>query len=327
MALLAVSGINKQEKGSYTVKDVSFIQQSFQKIAIAGETGSGKTTLLKMIAGLIQPDAGEILFQGQRVLGPYEKLLPGHPGIAYHSQYFELRNNYRVEEELECSNQLSKGDANGIYNVCRIQHLLKRRTDQLSGGEKQRIVLARLLTISPKLLLLDEPFSNLDAIHKSIIKTVIHDIGEKLDISCILVSHDPQDILSWADTILVMKEGQIIQQGTPEKIYRQPVNEYGAGLFGEYNLVDISLAEQFAKLPGIQNNGKKLLVRPEDLSIAKAGDNDLHGTVEKSLFWGSYYTIDVRLDQQLIRIKANDNRYKKDDTINFTVSPSDIWYI
>ncbi len=213
MAVLTVSGLSKSERGKRIVNDINFTQQISQKIAIAGETGSGKTTLLKMIAGLIQPDTGEIQFENKRVVGPYEKLIPGHPAIAYLSQHFELRNNYSVEEELEAVNKLTGEEADNLYRICRIEHLLKRRTDQLSGGERQRIVLARLLTTSPRLLLLDEPFSNLDAVHRNIIKSVIHDISEELKITCILVSHDALDILSWSDTILVMKDGRLIQQG------------------------------------------------------------------------------------------------------------------
>ncbi|MEJ0101373.1 MAG: ABC transporter ATP-binding protein [Bacteroidota bacterium] len=259
MAFLNVSGISKKEGQGFSVRDISFAQEQFQKIAIAGETGSGKTTLLKMIAGLIQPDAGEIVFNGKKVLSPYEKLIPGHPGIAYLSQHFELRNNYRVEEELESKNLLTEKEADEIYSICRIQHLLKRRTDQLSGGERQRIVLARLLTMSPELLLLDEPFSNLDAIHKNIIKSVIYDIGEKLKITCIMVLHDAPDILSWADTILIIKDGQIIQKGIPEQVYRQPVNEYCAALLGEYSLID---PEIFPSIQGRIPAGKKTTGTP-----------------------------------------------------------------
>ncbi|MGZ8542231.1 MAG: ATP-binding cassette domain-containing protein, partial [Chitinophagaceae bacterium] len=145
MALLTVSGLYKSERDKFVVKNISFIQQPFQKIAIAGETGSGKTTLLKMIAGLIQPDTGKIQFENEKVVGPFDKLIPGHRGIAYLSQHFELRNNYRVEEELEAVNKLTEKQAKDLYAVCRIEQLLKRRTDQLSGGERQRIVLAKLL--------------------------------------------------------------------------------------------------------------------------------------------------------------------------------------
>ena len=238
MDLLTVSGISKRNGDVFAVEGISFEQKPLQKIAIAGETGSGKSTLLKIIAGLVQPDTGTVLFEQQRVLGPNEKLMPGHEGIAYLSQHFELHNHYRIEEILDFENRLPDEQANTLYEVCRISHLRHRWTHELSGGERQRISLARLLITSPRLLLLDEPFSNLDMIHKSILKSVIHDIGELMNITCILISHEPLDTLSWADEILVMRNGHIIQQGSPENIYHHPVDTYIAGLFGKYNLLD-----------------------------------------------------------------------------------------
>ena len=301
MALLEVVGAGKKEKENFTVKDINFSQQPLEKIAIAGETGSGKTTLLKMIGGLAQPDEGNIYFEGERVLGPLERLLPGHPQIAYLSQHFELRNNYRVEEELESKNLLTEEAANNIYRICRIEHLLKRKTDQLSGGERQRIVLARLLTTSPRLLLLDEPFSNLDAIHKNIIKSVLLDIGTQLNTSCILVSHDAADTLSWADTIYVMKEGKIVEQGTPKKIYNEPINEYCAGLFGEYNLLNTKNVKQF--FPNAADK-EQLIVRPEQFSITTESNNTAKGIVQAVYFFGSYYVVDVLVNGQLLRVRT-----------------------
>ncbi|HEY6504742.1 MAG TPA: ABC transporter ATP-binding protein, partial [Chitinophagaceae bacterium] len=326
MFFLKVNDTSRQEKEIFSVKNVSFSQRSFEKIVIAGETGSGKTTLLKMIAGLIQPTAGEILFENKKVIGPNDQLIPGHPSIAYMSQYFELLNNYWVHEILEMANKLSEDDATGIFRVCQVEHLLNRRTNQLSGGEKQRIALARLLITSPRLLLLDEPFSNLDIIHKNTIKKVIHDIGEKLNITCILVSHDPADILSWADTRLVMKDGQVIQQGEPEQVYKQPVNEYCAGLFGDYNLIDRSNAS-FKMIPGLVKNKKKLLIRPENFVLTTDKTNSIAGIVQKVLFAGSYYGIDVLIGKQLISIRSSDNLFKAGDTIYLTVSAVDIWYL
>jgi ABC-type sulfate/molybdate transport systems ATPase subunit len=153
--------------------------------------------------------------------------------IAYLSQQFELRNNYRVEEILEMANKIPLEEAEVIYQICRINHLLKRRTDQLSGGEKQRIALAQLLISSPRLLILDEPYSNLDLIHKSILKYVVDDIADKLKTTVVLISHDPADTLSWADEIFVMKGGQIIQKGTPQNVYFKPLEEYTAALSGD----------------------------------------------------------------------------------------------
>ncbi|HQV55242.1 MAG: ABC transporter ATP-binding protein [Chitinophagaceae bacterium] len=303
MVLLEVVGAGKKEKENFTVKDINFSQQPLEKIAIAGETGSGKTTLLKMIGGLAQLDEGNIYYDGKRVLGPLERLIPGHPQIAYLSQHFELRNNYRVEEELESKNLLTQEAANNIYRICRIEHLLKRKTDQLSGGERQRIVLARLLTTSPKLLLLDEPFSNLDAIHKNIIKSVLLDIGTQLNTSCILVSHDAADTLSWADSIYVLKEGVIVQQGSPQKIYNEPINEYCAGLFGEYNLLNAANAKQF--FPNA-NDKEQLIVRPEQFSIVIEGSNTVKGIVQAVYFFGSCYVVDVLVNGQLLRVRTEE---------------------
>jgi len=327
MVLLEVRGISKLENEKYTAKDISFAQQPSQKIAVAGETGSGKTTLLKMIAGLIQPDAGAIYFENKKVLGPFEKLLPGHPSIAFLSQHFELRNNYRVEEELESKNLLSADEASNIYRICGITHLLKRKTNQLSGGERQRIVLAKLLTTSPKLLLLDEPFSNLDAAHKNIIKSVINDVVTKLNVACIMVSHDGLDTLSWADTVFVMKEGKIIQKGSPEEIYHQPLNEYCAGLFGEYNLISNRNSLLFQTVAAVKEKGEKILIRPEDFEIVSAENSLINGIVQQVSFWGSYYTIDVLIDSELIRIKLKNKLYEKGDNVSLTSDPRKWWYI
>lgn len=298
MDLLQVSGVSKQQQGTLVLKETSFSQQQFQKLAIAGETGSGKSTLMKIIGGLVQADGGQVLFENVRVKGPEEVLLPGHPGIAYLSQHFELRNHYRVEELLAYSNKLSEEDAENIYKVCRISHLMKRKNDQLSGGEKQRIALAKLLVTSPSLLLLDEPFSNLDMIHKGILKSVIYDLGEQLDITCMLISHDAQDILSWADEVLVMKDGSIIQQGTPQEIYSNPQTEYTAALFGKYNLID----------------GK--FSRPEDLIPDAKGK--FKGKIEKVLYYGSHYELEVQLKDTLVLVRSADNNFKKGDKIQLS---------
>lgn len=325
MDFLSISGINKKVENNTVLRDVSFKQQRFQNVAIAGETGSGKSTLLKIVAGLIQPDSGEVIFEQQRVLGPEEKLLPGHPKIGYLSQHFELRNNYRVEEILEMSNKLNDDEAAGIYEVCKISHLLKRRTDQLSGGEKQRIAAARLLITSPELLLLDEPFSNLDIHHRNILKSVIHDIGEKLKITCIMISHDPQDVLSWADEIIVMKDGQIVQQGTPQLVYNKPVDEYTGGLFGAYNLIAADDAKQM--FPHIQMNGRDVFVRPEKLMIGDEESGAVAAKVVETNFYGSYYEIEVSTFNTIVTIKSQKCNVSNGDTIYLSVSDRHLWFV
>ena len=296
MDLLRVTGIYKRQQGVPVVNGISFTQQRFQKIALAGETGSGKSTLLRMIAGLVQQDEGEVLLRNSRVTGPAERLIPGHPQIAYLSQQFELRNNYRVEEVLEYANRLRDEEAVRIFQLCRIGHLLARRTDQLSGGEKQRIALARLLIGSPSLLLLDEPFSNLDPFHKSILKSVIRNTGEQLQLTCMLVSHDPQDTLSWADEIMVIRDGTIIQQGTPQQVYSQPVNEYAAALFGKYNLLQPPASHAFTGLP----HDHPVLLRPEQFLLAAQGSGAIEGHVSEVAFMGSYQDVEVIISGNVV---------------------------
>ncbi len=323
MNLLTVNNISYKREDAYAVKAISFTQNYFEKIAIAGETGSGKTTLLKMIAGLVQPSSGEMMFRQQKIVGPNDQLIPGHPGIAYLSQDFELRHNYWVYEVLEYANKLPNKAAGEMYSICQVEHLLNRRTDQLSGGERQRVALARLLTTSPELLLLDEPFSNLDTLHKQTIKQVIHDIGRKLKITCILVSHNADDILSWADHVLILRNGELIQQGTPPEIYEQPVDEYCAALFDEYHLLN---PEQFG-FNNITANGKKLLVRPSQIRIIPYAATGINGIVNRVLYFGSYFVVEVIVSNQLLKVKTAENNIAEGDAISIQLSVSKPWFI
>jgi ABC-type Fe3+/spermidine/putrescine transport system ATPase subunit len=320
MKFLHVSGIGKHHGSQLVLDNIDLSQEKGQKIVIAGESGSGKSTLLKIIGGLEQPDTGQVLFDGERVPGPYEKLIPGHPHIAYLSQHFELRNNYRVEEILDYGNTLSQKESENLFDICHISHLLTRKTDQLSGGEKQRIALAKLLTTSPRLLLLDEPFSNLDMRHKQVLKTVIDRISERLQITCLLVSHDPQDILPWADEIIIMRAGKILQQGTPQQIYKQPVNAYAAGLFGKYNLM---LARM---VPGFENKGKYLVTRPEHVKLVAAGQGQLQGVVHKLLYLGYGWDIEVMVEQDIVTVRVNECTVAVGNAAGIEINAGEVWH-
>lgn len=303
MALLEVQNISKQQPDRIILDDISFQQEALQKIAITGESGAGKSTLLKIISGHVQANAGTVLFNGKKVSGPEEKLLAGHKDIAYLSQHYELHNNYVVKDLIWFQMNVDDTEAKKLFNICRISHLLDRRTNQLSGGEKQRIALCMLLVKYPKLLVLDEPFSNLDPINKNILKAVLEDITERLQITCLLASHDPHDTLSWADEILVMKEGSIVQRGTPKEIYYQAVNEYVAGMFGKYNLLTPQQASWF----GIEAEGKKVLTRPEDFIINKK--DGTNGIIEKISFRGSFYEVEIQLKNVRIVVSILKNEW------------------
>jgi ABC-type sugar transport system ATPase subunit len=323
MSLLSVHNISYQSGEADAVKSVHFTQAEYENVVIAGETGSGKTTLLKMIAGLVQPSSGEVFFFNQKVKGPNDQLIPGHPGIAYLSQDFELRHHYYVYEVLEYANKLANKKAESIYKVCQVDHLLKRRTDQLSGGERQRVALARLLTTSPGLLLLDEPFSNLDALHKQTIKQVIDEVSATLKITCIIVSHDANDILPWAHKVLVLRDGELVQQGKPASIYEQPVNEYVAALFGDYQLLDPELFHY-----GVNDNkGKKLLVRPWQLKIVNSSNKALPGTVERILYLGSYSIVEVLAAGQLLRVQTMNHHLCKGNDVFVALDIMEPWFL
>ncbi len=322
MYLLTVTNISLQGNDDFALKNISFEQKKNQRIAVAGETGSGKTSLLKIIAGLFQPDAGEVKLIGKKIDGPKEKLVPGHPEIAYLSQHFELAKFLRVEQVLAYANTMSEGDAKALYTICQIDHLLKRKTDQLSGGERQRIALAKLLIMSPKLLLLDEPFSHLDLVHKDTLKSVISDVGDKLKITSILVSHDPVDTLPWADKIIVLKDGAIVQQGKPQQVYQKPVNEYVAGLLGHYSILN---HEQLKALGYKDRNGKKMLTRPESFRIVSRGRNTLTGIVEGILFLGGHRELVVRTGTETIRVRANADTIRRGDSIRLLLQAEPNW--
>ncbi len=304
MSFLQVTKISKTHLGHPVLQHVSFQQREDQRIGIVGETGSGKSTLLKIVAGLIQTGEGSVYFNGDKIEGPEEKLMPGHPGIAYLSQYFELPNNYYVEEVLDYANKLTNEEAQNIYNLCNIDHLLKRKTSALSGGEKQRIALARILITSPKLLLLDEPYSNLDMIHKTVLKSVLTNIARQLQISTILVSHDPLDVLAWAHTILVMKEGEIVQQGAPFTIFNQPLNQYVAALFGRYNNLSPLLLHSLIFLHGDASDTANPFTRPERLQISKIAGRGVMGEVLHVLYYGSYYELEVKVLNETVIIRT-----------------------
>lgn len=226
MEELVVAHVLKVEQERTVLMELDFSMQQGEKIGLMGETGSGKTTLLKIIAGLLQPTSGNVYFQQSRVKGPDEVLLPGHPKIGYLSQHFELLNNYFVHEILDMHAKIDEAEALHIYHLCKIDHLLKRRTNELSGGERQRIALAKTLIGNPSLLLLDEPFSNLDGINKKIIHGVVDQLFHEKNLSCIMVSHHPNEILPWADRLMILKEGAVVQFDQPGNIQQKPLNTY-----------------------------------------------------------------------------------------------------
>ena len=142
-------------------------------------------------------------------------------------------------------------------------------------------------------------------LHKSLLKSVINEISDRLNITCTLVSHDPLDSLSWADTILVMKDGAIVQHATPEEIYKQPINEYVAGLFGKYNLLPSSISKALLGARDKTKGREGLFIRPENFVITKSQkDLSAKGIVQKVSFFGSYYEIEIKVEGVVITVQT-----------------------
>ncbi|MBU6158665.1 MAG: ABC transporter ATP-binding protein [Bacteroidetes bacterium] len=290
MLPLKAEGLCLRRNDQMLFDHFSFDTGNYRRIAMMGSTGSGKTTLLKMLAGFIQPDAGKIWVGDSRVLGPNEKLIAGHSLIGYLSQHYELRNNYFVWELLEMSNKVGAERSREVIACCVVGHLLERRTDALSGGERQRVALARILLADPKWLLLDEPFSNLDLHQKRSIMQMLNEIETKLSVSFILVSHDAADLLGWADHLVVMEKGTVLQAGKPSHLYYHPINENVAGLLGDYNLLNAPIAMQLTQSDFDIAAGQKIMFRPEHLSIS-ANESGLPVTITNLLFKGSFWLV------------------------------------
>ncbi|MFM8711658.1 MAG: ABC transporter ATP-binding protein [Sphingomonadales bacterium] len=303
MSWLVVNQVFKQQHERVEVDGISFELAAGQHIGIAGETGAGKSSLLKLTAGLLQPDRGEVFFKGERVRGPEEQLLPGHSAIAYLSQHFELINHYRVEEFLVLTSLLNAHEAKRLYALCEIDSLLQRKTTQLSGGERQRVALAAALGKKPQLLLLDEPFSNLDSIQKEKIKEVLAGLEKETRLTSLIVSHDATDLLSWADRILLMKAGQLVQQGLPQELYVHPSNAYCAGLLGTYTQVSAEWLATLAEKPEFAS-GQSIFLRPEQLQIGldTYTPGAALGTIAAVSYRGAHHLVELWCLGQLVKV-------------------------
>ena len=303
--LLRLKQLVKNEDNRKILDNINLLIEPFSKTALIGETGSGKSTLMKIMAGLVQPSLGEAIFEHKRIEGPNEVLIPGHKKIGYLSQHFELLNNYRVEELLDMANKMEQREADEIYRLCKIEHLLKRKTNAISGGERQRIALARVLVGNPKLLLLDEPFTNLDLSNNKIINGIINELCETRKTTVVLVSHDPANILSWADQIIVLQEGKMIQADSPEEIYFNPVNAYTAGLVGDYNCIekDSPLRTAF-NLPD-----NRLYFRTEEFAIVEKNNNSTAATIKEKLFYGNHYKLKLNIASDDLDIMVRNTSY------------------
>jgi ABC-type sugar transport system ATPase subunit len=243
MRILEINHINKTfEDGTKALDQFQLSIEEGQVLSIIGESGSGKSTLLRALAGLETLDSGEIILQGEKILGPNEKLVAGYEEIQLVHQQFKLYPNSTVEENIARPLLLFDKD----YTRERLDTLLElfqlfpmkdRLPKQLSGGQQQKVAIARALSLEPKLLLMDEPFSQLDPIQKRDLLEELRGIFASLSTTVIWVTHDLLDALAISEHLCVMRNGRPIQLGTASELYRQPCSLYVAALFSPINKI------------------------------------------------------------------------------------------
>ncbi len=225
------------------VNNVDFGIREGQITAIIGESGSGKTTLLKLIYGLLEPTSGEVRYRGWLVPTRKDKLIPGHDAMRLVSQGFDDLNLYakvwdNIASQLPNTNlSLKESKTRETLERLKIHHLAQQRVADLSGGEKQRVAIARALVNEPEVLLMDEPFNQVDAAFRDALQQDMRQIVEDTGLTIVLVSHDPTEVLAMADELIVMKNAQIMEQGTPAALYYHPTHAYTAQLLAKSNIL------------------------------------------------------------------------------------------
>jgi len=285
--MLKVRNLNKKYPGEHygAVNDLSFELADQEVLAVVGRSGSGKSTLLRMLAGLMKPDSGSIEFNGEPLKNPEDQLIAGHEKIKMVFQDFQVKQNMTVAENvryklLHFNKEYQNERCDELLELCGLQALAQKMPHELSGGQQQRLSLARALADDPELLLMDEPFSNLDPIIKEDLLIELTEIVRKEEVSMILVSHDTRDAMLIADRIAYLEEGRLLQIDRPEVIYKRPQTLAIARFFGRVN-----------RLRG--KDGSDFFVRAEHLQ-PNVTENTFTARIESCAFLGNKYLCRAR---------------------------------
>lgn len=293
--MLKVENISFGYTSNEVLKKISFTANRGDYIALVGESGCGKSTLLEIIYGLLHIDKGAVYWDNVKLLGPKFYLIPGEDCMKYLPQDFDLMPYTTVEENI--GKHISNLDDNRLQ---RIQELLeivdmsefiKTKVKNLSGGQKQRVAIAKVIAKEPEVLLLDEPFSHIDNFRKNKLRRNLFNYLKSKNILCLVATHDTTDALSFADEIIVIKDGEIVAKNTPEIIYNNPNSAYVASFFNEINKISSNLID--ADL-----NEKFVLRYPNEIKIVE--NSHLKVTVKSSYFKGSCYLIEADLNGETI---------------------------
>ena len=287
--MLQLQNINFCYQEKKIIENLNFSLEKSKHLAIIGESGCGKSTLLKLIYGLYDLNEGHIFWNDIEVLGPKYNLVPGMPFIKYLAQDFDLMPFITVAENVGkyLSNFFPEAKQVRIAELLEIVEMTEFanvKAKLLSGGQMQRVALARVLALEPEILLLDEPFSHIDNFRKNSLRRNLFAYLKKQNITCIVATHDSTDVLAFADEVLIVRHGAVVESGSPKVIYSHPKNKYIASLFGDVN--------EFVF------EGKSNLIYPHQFKVMEA--SDLKVRLLNSYFRGSHYLMEAEVENQKV---------------------------
>ncbi|MBW2937313.1 ABC transporter ATP-binding protein [Aureisphaera sp. CAU 1614] len=275
------------------LSDISFSLEKGEHLSVLGESGCGKSTLLHIIYGLLHLEKGTLYWEDKQLLGPNFNLVPGEDSMKLVAQEFKVMPFISVAENI--ATHLSRLDlksdrkrVNELLEVVEMESFPETMVKNLSGGQKQRVALAKALAKEPQLLLLDEPFSNIDTFRKNTLRRKLFGYLKENNIACITATHDAEEALAFSDKILLLKDGKIEKLDTPENIYNALDNVYQAGFFGEVSIVP----------SGILSN-EELILLPNQLQLSE-NETEFKVLIQKNYFKGKNYLIQTKFGDHLI---------------------------
>jgi len=346
VASLELHDVRKAYGDTLVLDGVSLAMEAREFVAFLGPSGSGKSTLLRIIAGLEMPDGGEVVLEGRRI----DRLPPGDRDVAMVFQHYALYPHMSVRENMAFGlrNARVPGDEieRRIADAARILEIeaqLDRKPGQMSGGQRQRVAIGRAIVKHPKLFLLDEPLSNLDAALRTRTRVELAQLRLRVDAAVIMVTHDQAEAMTLADRIVVMNDRRIQQVGAPMEIYSRPANAFvasfvgspaitlapaellpGEGAFARVRLASGAEVETRVRREGL-NGDLRLGIRPENLAITAPGAGNIDAKVELVERLGDRTLVYARLPQGL-QVTAQDegsSRVRVGDTVGLRIDSAD----
>lgn len=349
MTTVQLQDLSKHFDQTVAVRNITLRIAAGELFFLLGPSGCGKSTLLRLIAGLYEPTAGRIVFNDRDVthLGTEQR----NAVMCFQSYalwpHLTVRQNVAFGLEVRGMDRASQARRIGeVLQMVQLSALAGRKPNQLSGGQQQRVALARALAVRPDCLLLDEPLSNLDAQLRQEMRGEIRRICKSAGLTTIYVTHDQREALSVADRIGIMRDGDLVQVGTPAELYHRPVNSFVAGFIGQTNLIPgqvihqeqdratvrTSMGELVGLCPAQLCRGEVLVsIRPEQLRLSKSDVDDLaapqvnrlRGRLLQSIFLGDSSEHIVAIDGQTLKISSAPSGHDASDEVTVEFNAAD----